>query len=51
MELVTKCKNKYKVEINGAEVLTDLDYIMSYPIVGQDLIMINGVAIANDQSI
>ena len=51
MELVTKFKDKYKVEINGAEVLTDLRYIESYPIVGQDFIMTNGVAISKNPSI
>lgn len=51
MELVTKFKDKYKVEINGAEVLTDLRYIESYPIVGQDFIMTNGVCISKDPSI
>ena len=51
MELVTKFKDKYKVEINGAEILTDLKYIESYPIVGQDFIMTNGVAISKNPSI
>ena len=51
MKLATKFKDKYKVEINGAEVLTDLGYIESYPIVKQDFIMTNGVAIYKDPSI
>ena len=50
-ELVTKFKDKHKVEINGAEVLTNLRYIESYPIVHQDFIMTNGVAIAHNPSI
>lgn len=44
-ELVTRFKDQYKVEINGAEVLTDLGYIKSYPIARQDFIMTNGIAI------
>lgn len=42
---VTKLSKKYKVEINGAEILTDLGYLESYPIAGQDFLMTNGLAL------
>lgn len=43
--LVQNLSKKYKVEINGAEILTDPRYLESYPIVGQDFIMTNGLAL------
>ena len=51
MDLVLKFKDKYKIEINGAEILTDLGYIESYPIIGQDFIMTNGLAISKNPEI
>ena len=44
-ERVSKLSKKYKVEINGAEILTDLGYLESYPIAGQDFLMTNGLAL------
>lgn len=44
-EIVTKLSEKYKVEINGAEILTDPRYIESYPVARQDFVMTNGLAI------
>ena len=49
--MTKKLSEKYKVEINGAEILTDLGYLESYPIVGQDFIMTNGLAIYNNPEI
>lgn len=51
MELVKKFKDKYKVEINGAEILTNPAYIESYPIIGQDFVMTNGIEINNNPKI
>lgn len=42
---VKNLSKKYKVEINGSEILTDLDYLESYPIAGQDFLMTNGLAL------
>lgn len=44
-QLVLKFRDKYKVEINGAEVLSDPRYIESYPLARQDFVMTNGLAI------
>lgn len=44
-QLVLKFKDKYKVEINGAEILSDPRYIESYPLAKQDFVMTNGLAI------
>lgn len=50
-KLVSKLSSRYKVEINGAEILTDFGYLESFPIVGQDFLMTNGLAIYEDPSI
>ncbi|MBE6161802.1 MAG: radical SAM protein [Firmicutes bacterium] len=50
-ELVLKFSKKYKVEINGSEILTDPRYIESYPIAKQDFIMTNGIAIYQNQEL
>lgn len=42
---VKNLSKKYKVEIIGSEILTDLDYLESYPIAGQDFLMTNGLAL------
>lgn len=47
-QLVLKFRDKYKVEINGAEILTDPQYIESYPLAKQDFVMTNGLAIYKD---
>ena len=51
MSLVLKFKDKYKIEINGAEILTNLKYLDSYPIVKQDFIMTNGIEIHNNPEV
>lgn len=50
-ELVLKFRNKHKIEINGAEILTDPRYIESYPLAGQDFLMTNGLAIYQNPDI
>lgn len=50
-QIVNNLSKKYKVEINGAEILTDLGYLESYPIANQDFLMTNGLAIYNDPEI
>ncbi len=43
LELVKSLKNKYKIVLNGAEVLTDLNYLKSYQEIGQKYILSNGL--------
>lgn len=50
-EIVSKLSSRYKVEINGAEILTDYKYLEIFPIAGQDFLMTNGLAIYEDPSI
>lgn len=51
IDLVLRFRDKYKIEINGAEILTDLRYIESYPLVGQDFVMTNGIEIYKNPEI
>lgn len=39
-------KKGFQVRINGAEVLTNLDYLNLYPLVGQDDLLTNGIILA-----
>lgn len=45
LEIVRSLKNKYKVLLNGAEVLTNPEYLKSYKEVGQTWISTNGLAL------
>ncbi len=45
--LVKSLKDKYKIMLNGAEVLTDPEYLKSYKEIGQPWILSNGLAILN----
>lgn len=47
LEIVKLLKNKYKVLMNGAEVLTNLGYLKAYKEVGQTWIMTNGLELLN----
>ena len=51
LELVKYLKEKYQININGAEVLTNLDYLKSYKEIGQSFIMTNGKAILENHDI
>lgn len=45
LELVKNLKDKYKIMLNGAEVLTDPEYLKSYKEIGQPWILSNGLAL------
>ena len=48
VELVGNLKDKYQIELNGSEVLTDLEYLKAFKIVGQQSIESNGKAIIDN---
>lgn len=48
IELVTKLKDKYELELNGAEVLTDLEYLKAFKLAGQHFLLSNGKAIIDN---
>lgn len=50
-DTVTTLSKRHKVEINGAEILTDLGYLESYPIAKQDFIMTNGLALYENKDL
>ena len=51
-ELCKYYKEKYKiVRIDGAEPLVDLGYLKSYPIIGQDWIMTNGLRLYQEPEV
>lgn len=45
LDLVNNLKCKYNIELNGSEVLTNLDYLKAYKVIGQHHILSNGKAI------
>lgn len=45
LELVKKLSHNYIININGAEILTNIDYLKSYDYIGQKFLMTNGKAI------
>lgn len=47
LDLVSFLKDKYKVMLNGAEVLTNPEYLKSYKEIHQPWILSNGLAILN----
>ena len=51
LNIVRSLKNKYKVLLNGAEVLTNLGYLKSYKEVGQTWISTNGLALLKPETI
>ena len=50
-ELVKKLKEKYEVVLNGAEVLTNLDYLKAYQEIGQKYILSNGLVFYENPNI
>lgn len=51
VEIVKNLKNKYHVVMNGAEVLTNLEYLRAYKELGQSWIMTNGLALLDPKTI
>ena len=49
LEMVKKLSKRYKIEINGAEILTEPAYLDAFEVVGQDFIMTNGLALYQDK--
>lgn len=50
-QLVTDLSEKYNIILNGAEILTDLNYLKSYEKINQNYFMSNGVEIYNNPEI
>ena len=48
MQMVEQLKDKYTIELNGAEVLTNLDYLPAYKLLGQHFLISNGKAIRDN---
>lgn len=51
LKIVKKLKQKYDININGAEVLTNPLYLESYKEIGQEFIMTNGKVFLYDKNI
>ena len=51
LQLVKFLKERYQIVLNGAEVLTNLDYLKSYQEVGQRYILSNGLVLYEDPSV
>ena len=51
LNIIKKLKNKYKIMLNGAEVLTDLRYLKCYKELNQQWILSNGLALLNQNVI
>lgn len=51
LEIVKKMKNEYKIMLNGAEILTDLEYLKSFKEIGQKWILTNGLMLTKDEVI
>lgn len=47
LKLVRYLKDKYKIMLNGAEVLTEPEYLKSYKEIGQPWLLSNGLALLN----
>lgn len=45
LQMVEHLKDRYTIELNGAEVLTNLDYLPAYKLLGQHFLISNGKAI------
>lgn len=48
LDVVRNLKDKYEIALNGAEVLTNLDYLKAYQELGQKYILSNGLAISRN---
>ena len=48
LEIVSNLKDRYQIELNGAEVLTNLDYLKAFKLLGQHFILSNGKAIIDN---
>lgn len=48
MQIVGNLKERYAIELNGAEVLTNLDYLPAYKLLGQHYLISNGKAIRDN---
>ena len=48
MQMVEHLKDQYTIELNGAEVLTNLDYLKAYKLLGQHFLISNGKAILDN---
>ncbi len=46
--MVSHLKDKYTIELNGAEILTNLDYLPAYKLLGQHFLISNGRAILDN---
>ena len=51
LETIKVLKDKYEILLNGAEVLTNLEYLKSYKEIHQPWIMTNGLALLNKETI
>lgn len=51
LQLVTVLNEKYNIILNGAEILTDIDYLKSFEYVKQNYFMSNGLAIYDNPKI
>ncbi len=51
LQLVTGLSKKYNIILNGAEILTDINYLKSFEYINQNYFMSNGVAIYNNPEI
>ena len=47
-EMINLLKDKYIIELNGAEILTNLGYLKSYKLLGQHFLISNGKAILDN---
>ena len=43
LSIVRNLKKRYSLNINGAEVLTNFDYLKSYKEIGQHFVLTNGI--------
>ena len=48
IELVSNLKNKYELELNGTEALTDLEYLKTFKLAGQHFLLSNGKVIVDN---
>ena len=51
LTIVKNLKTKYELNINGAEILTDINYLKSYQEIGQHYFLSNGYAIYQNPNI
>lgn len=51
LTLVKKLKKQYEININGAEILTEPEYLKSFKEIGQNFVMSNGLVFLQNPSI